>query len=123
MYYYSLIFVFEETLKYLFLLFCPDDVIPLDKFVFNTEAHPLSMIDAPYRFNSTNFKSFVAAPESPRAVNTKISKGIKATTEKKDGKVTSPGQKGHQTNHQGNDVSWMEIANKDVDYRSKKGHK
>jgi len=30
-----------ETLKYLYLMFSPDDVIPLDKFVFNTEAHPL----------------------------------------------------------------------------------
>lgn len=30
-----------ETLKYLYLLFSPDDVVPLDKYVFNTEAHPL----------------------------------------------------------------------------------
>lgn len=30
-----------ETLKYLYLLFSEDDVISLDKFVFNTEAHPL----------------------------------------------------------------------------------
>ena len=34
-------FFLAETLKYLYLLFCDDDVIPLDKFVFNTEAHPL----------------------------------------------------------------------------------
>jgi len=33
-----------ETLKYLFLLFCPDDVLPLDKFIFNTEAHPLLVL-------------------------------------------------------------------------------
>lgn len=33
-----------ETLKYLYLLFSPDDVIPLDKYVFNTEAHPLSVL-------------------------------------------------------------------------------
>lgn len=33
-------FFLAETLKYLFLLFAPDDVIPIDKFVFNTEAHP-----------------------------------------------------------------------------------
>ncbi|KAH3745759.1 mannosyl-oligosaccharide 1,2-alpha-mannosidase [Pelomyxa schiedti] len=32
-----------ETLKYLYLLFSPDDVIPLDKYVFTTEAHPLSI--------------------------------------------------------------------------------
>lgn len=29
-----------ETLKYLYLLFSSDDVLPLDKWVFNTEAHP-----------------------------------------------------------------------------------
>jgi mannosyl-oligosaccharide alpha-1,2-mannosidase len=29
-----------ETLKYLYLLFGPDDILPLDKVVFNTEAHP-----------------------------------------------------------------------------------
>ena len=34
-------FLFGETLKYLYLLFCDESVIPLDKFVFNTEAHPL----------------------------------------------------------------------------------
>jgi mannosyl-oligosaccharide alpha-1,2-mannosidase len=32
-----------ETLKYLFLLFSEDSVFPLDKFIFNTEAHPLSV--------------------------------------------------------------------------------
>ncbi|KAI0306131.1 glycoside hydrolase [Multifurca ochricompacta] len=30
-----------ETLKYLFLLFTDEDLIPLDQWVFNTEAHPL----------------------------------------------------------------------------------
>jgi glycosyl hydrolase family 47 len=29
-----------ETLKYFYLLFSPDDLLPLDKVVFNTEAHP-----------------------------------------------------------------------------------
>jgi len=29
-----------ETVKYLYLLFKDEEVIPLDKFVFNTEAHP-----------------------------------------------------------------------------------
>lgn len=28
-----------ETLKYFYLLFGPDDVLPLEKVVFNTEAH------------------------------------------------------------------------------------
>jgi ER degradation enhancer, mannosidase alpha-like 2 len=30
-----------ETLKYLYLLFSPDDALDLDQVVFNTEAHPL----------------------------------------------------------------------------------
>ncbi|KAJ3424700.1 mannosyl-oligosaccharide alpha-12-mannosidase-related [Anaeramoeba flamelloides] len=33
-------FFFSETLKYLFLLFSDDNVVPLNKWVFNTEAHP-----------------------------------------------------------------------------------
>lgn len=34
-------FFLGETLKYLFLLFSDVDIVPLDKFVFNTEAHLL----------------------------------------------------------------------------------
>lgn len=34
-------FFLAETLKYLYLLFSEDDLIPLDSWVLNTEAHPL----------------------------------------------------------------------------------
>ncbi|XP_031480391.1 mannosyl-oligosaccharide 1,2-alpha-mannosidase MNS1-like isoform X2 [Nymphaea colorata] len=34
-------FFLAETLKYLYLLFSPPDVISFDEWVFNTEAHPL----------------------------------------------------------------------------------
>lgn len=34
-------FFMAETLKYLYLLFSDDDLLPFDKWVFNTEAHPL----------------------------------------------------------------------------------
>ena len=34
-------FFFAETIKYLFLLFSGPETIPLDEWVFNTEAHPL----------------------------------------------------------------------------------
>ncbi|PKY30756.1 glycoside hydrolase [Rhizophagus irregularis] len=34
-------FFLAETLKYLYLLFSTPDVISLDDYVFNTEAHPL----------------------------------------------------------------------------------
>lgn len=37
-------FFLAETLKYLYLLFSPPLVIPLDEWVFNTEAHPLKIV-------------------------------------------------------------------------------
>jgi len=37
-------FFLAETLKYLFLLFSDDDVLPLDGVVFNTEAHPFPVL-------------------------------------------------------------------------------
>ncbi|KAK3847350.1 MAG: glycoside hydrolase [Linnemannia gamsii] len=40
-------FFLAETLKYLYLLFGSNDVFPLDKYVFNTEAHPLPVFDPP----------------------------------------------------------------------------
>ncbi|KAE9336694.1 Endoplasmic reticulum mannosyl-oligosaccharide 1,2-alpha-mannosidase [Phytophthora rubi] len=36
-------FFIAETLKYLFLLFSDDEVLPLDEIVFNTEAHPFPL--------------------------------------------------------------------------------
>lgn len=41
-------FFFAETLKYLYLLFAPTNVISLDEWVFNTEAHPLPVITEPF---------------------------------------------------------------------------
>ncbi|XP_017551281.1 mannosyl-oligosaccharide 1,2-alpha-mannosidase IA isoform X2 [Pygocentrus nattereri] len=37
-------FFLSETLKYLYLLFSDDDLLPLDDWVFNTEAHPLPIV-------------------------------------------------------------------------------
>lgn len=37
-------FFIAETLKYLYLLFCKEDYLSLDDWVFNTEAHPLPII-------------------------------------------------------------------------------
>ncbi|KAI0690301.1 seven-hairpin glycosidase [Cytidiella melzeri] len=34
-----------ETLKYLYLLFHNEDLVPLDRWVFNTEAHPLPVFE------------------------------------------------------------------------------
>ncbi|EDO64315.2 AGAP000558-PB [Anopheles gambiae str. PEST] len=38
-------FFLAETLKYLYLLFSDDSLLPLDDWVFNTEAHPLPVKD------------------------------------------------------------------------------
>lgn len=37
-------FFLAETLKYLYLIFSEDTLLPLDKWVLNTEAHPLPVI-------------------------------------------------------------------------------
>ena len=34
-----------ETLKYLYLLFSEEDLIPLERWVFNTEGHPLPVYE------------------------------------------------------------------------------
>ncbi|KAF1945469.1 seven-hairpin glycosidase [Clathrospora elynae] len=39
-------FWLAETLKYMYLLFGPNDLLPLDQIVFNTEAHPFPRFDA-----------------------------------------------------------------------------
>ncbi len=38
-------FFMAETLKYFYLLFSDESVVPFDKFVFNTEAHPFPIQD------------------------------------------------------------------------------
>ena len=45
--FYKQTFFLGETLKYLYLLFGDDpSVLPLDQWVFNTEAHPLPVYHA-----------------------------------------------------------------------------
>lgn len=39
-------FFLAESLKYLYLLYSDDNLIPLDRYVFNTECHPLSVFSA-----------------------------------------------------------------------------
>ena len=38
-------FFIAETLKYLYLIFSDDDLLPLEEWVFNTEAHPLPVFN------------------------------------------------------------------------------
>ncbi|KAF9918501.1 mannosyl-oligosaccharide alpha-1,2-mannosidase [Lobosporangium transversale] len=63
-------FFLAETLKYLYLLFGPNDVFPLDKYVFNTEAHPFPIFTPPRHLlersalstvNKENEEAFVRA--------------------------------------------------------------
>ena len=42
-------------MKYLYLLFSPNDLLPLDKIVINTEAHPFPRFDLGKLF-STGWK-------------------------------------------------------------------
>jgi hypothetical protein len=37
--------VVRPSLKYLYLLFSDHDIVPLSKWVFNTEAHPLPIFE------------------------------------------------------------------------------
>jgi len=46
-------FFLSETLKYLYLLFSEDTLLPLEEVVFNTEAHPLP------RFNPLRHTPFM----------------------------------------------------------------
>jgi len=51
-------FFLAETLKYLYLLFSSNDLIDLDYWVFNTEAHPLPIKGVnPYYRASPNMSS------------------------------------------------------------------
>jgi Glycosyl hydrolase family 47 len=38
-------FFVGETLKYLYLLLSDKPLVPLDKYIFNTEAHPFPVFD------------------------------------------------------------------------------
>ncbi|KAF8337707.1 glycoside hydrolase family 47 protein [Amanita rubescens] len=45
-------FFLAETLKYLYLLFSDDTVVPLNEYVFNTEAHPMPIFTPTRRWNA-----------------------------------------------------------------------
>lgn len=44
-------FWLAETLKYFYLLFSDESVVPLDKYVFNTEAHPFPVFQGSKLFD------------------------------------------------------------------------
>lgn len=53
-----------ETLKYLYLLFSDNNVLPLDEVVFNTEAHPMPLFDMPSHFSKGGWRKKVSVPSS-----------------------------------------------------------
>ncbi|ODV80784.1 glycoside hydrolase family 47 protein [Suhomyces tanzawaensis NRRL Y-17324] len=57
-------FWFAETLKYLYLLFDDENKIPLDKYVFNTEAHPFPRFDT-NEFLKTGWRRKIDETEEP----------------------------------------------------------
>ncbi|KLU84222.1 endoplasmic reticulum mannosyl-oligosaccharide 1,2-alpha-mannosidase [Magnaporthiopsis poae ATCC 64411] len=69
-------FWLAETLKYFYLLFSPNDLLPLDRIVINTEAHPLPRFDMGPLF-STGWK------RKPRE---KSGSGSSSTKDAKDAK-------------------------------------
>jgi mannosyl-oligosaccharide alpha-1,2-mannosidase len=54
-----------ETLKYLLLLFGPDDYISLDDFVFTTEAHPLRKLKLDEKHEDLPFCILQSRPPAP----------------------------------------------------------
>ncbi|KAJ3159203.1 hypothetical protein HK101_001108 [Irineochytrium annulatum] len=70
-------FFLAETLKYLYLLFTDDDTIPLERYIFNTEAHVLSMrghgrrkdpkVWSPLPLSKSDFKSRKLGEVKPRS--------------------------------------------------------
>ncbi|KAH7329102.1 mannosyl-oligosaccharide 1,2-alpha-mannosidase [Stachybotrys elegans] len=56
-------FWLAETLKYMYLLFSPNDLLPLDKIVLNTEAHPFPRFEMGRLF-STGWERKPAPKES-----------------------------------------------------------
>lgn len=59
-------FFLAETLKYLYLLFSDDSLLPLDEWVFNTEAHPLPIKGANVYYRmATTASSSVPSSNSP----------------------------------------------------------
>lgn len=58
---YFLLFFYAQ---YLYLLFSDDDVLPLDQWVFNTEAHPL-----PVKGANEYYRAAPVAPAAPDAAS------------------------------------------------------
>jgi len=61
-------FFLAETLKYLYLLFSDDNLVSLDEWVFNTEAHPLPVKGKNALYRPANKSSFSAWSEQQELI-------------------------------------------------------
>lgn len=62
-------FWFAETLKYLYLLFDDENKVPLDKYVFNTEAHPFPRFDLTETLKTGWKRQVESVKQKPAPVN------------------------------------------------------
>ena len=60
-------FLLAETFKYLYLIFADDSLLDLDKYVFNTEAHPFPVLDPEEKEEYRNlYKVMQQVPLGPK---------------------------------------------------------
>ncbi|KAF2156847.1 glycoside hydrolase family 47 protein [Myriangium duriaei CBS 260.36] len=92
-------FWLAETLKYFYLLFGPEDVLPLDKVVFNTEAHPFPKFELGKLFKTgwqrkPRRKADVASDDKAKKESVESASTEKPHDEKKKGEEKEDERKG-----------------------------
>lgn len=66
-------FLYAELFRYLYLTFASPDTLSLDKYVFNTEAHPFELDHPGYDFASLNPGASLAKPQNTKAFGGSLS--------------------------------------------------
>ena len=64
-------FFLGETLKYLYLLLTDKPLVPLDRYIFNTEAHPFPIFDVTEDSKLNGELLYLQSLEPNSAVSTK----------------------------------------------------
>lgn len=65
----------------MYLLFSPDELIPLDKFVFTTEAHPMQVYDGSEIFKQRDARRAVEIEQARIEEANRVANDIKAAEE------------------------------------------
>ncbi|KAG0365416.1 mannosyl-oligosaccharide alpha-1,2-mannosidase [Gamsiella multidivaricata] len=87
-------FFLAETLKYFYLLFGSDDVLPLDKYVFNTEAHPLPIFTPPEEFLARTGGAGAPHVGDSKKLSTEEERWYKDLLDKEDGGLDATAKSG-----------------------------